>query len=202
MPYKLEASLRQWTDEFSWNRLCYLLTLYWAISYFCERKGVSDGVCFSERCKASDNIQKWPPRPRSAQGWATISPQNVPSWGRSYKQPTHSELKLPLFIWRGFYIVTCTARTKQASGPPAPTETPQREPGVRCCSIVGGMAPEPRAETTLSYPAQTSPCSNSLPTHPLLPLWGWRTKRGFCRFRRPFFLSFSFWKPGYYSSSL
>lgn len=128
---------------------------------------------------------------RSAQGWATISPQNVSSWGRSYKQSTYSELKLPLFIWRGLNIVTCTARIKQASGPPAPAETPQREPGVRCCSIVGGMAPEPRAETTLSSPAQSSPGSNSLPTHPLLPLWGWRTKRGFCRFRRPFFISLS-----------
>lgn len=66
----------------------------------------------------------------------------------------------------------------------------------------GWVAPEPCTDILLP-PHPSSPHPNSLLIHPPLPPQGWRTKRVFAGSRGlSFFLSFSPWKPGYYSSSL
>lgn len=150
-----------------------------------RKKGVSDGVCFSERCKASGKLQRW--AESSAQGPASVTPQNIPRWGRSYKQPTCMEQKLPLFIWRGFNI-TCTALTRQNSEHPAPL-SPSSVTWSRVLHSLGWdgiwamhtdnpLPPHPNLS-----PLKLSPHTLPSPTERM------EDKEGFCRFRRPFFLS-------------
>lgn len=123
--------------------------------------------------------------PRSAQGRATVTPQNVPRWGRSYKQPIHSELKLPLFILRGFNIVTCTAPSSHQDLPACPklgAAAPQHPPpwNPSPCTPEGAAGWHlHHIETTLSYPAANQSLLKLSPHKPSLPLQGWRTKRVF-----------------------
>lgn len=123
----------------------------------------------------------------SAQRLASVTPQNVPRWGRSYKQPTCMEQKLPLFIWRGFNS-TCSVLTRQDSEHPAPLSPssvtwsgvlhPWGRDGIWTLHRDNPLPPH----SNLS-PLKLSPHTPPSPTARL------EDKEGFCRFRRPFFLS-------------
>lgn len=168
------------------------MTLYWGISYFCEKKGVSDGVCFSEWCKASGKLEKGAPELSSRA--SLCYPQNMEQeLQAAYMCGTESP---PFHLKRNQYNPD-KARLRAPSSPECPQCHLEWE-----LHPAGWVAPEPCTDIPLP-PHPSSPHPNSLLTHPPLPPQGWRTKRVFAGSRGlSFFLSFSPWKPGYYSSSL